>query len=194
MALDRRSLLLALAGGVFLPSASWSADALAPFMLEDVNGSVVDDGTLLGRVTIVFFGYTSCPDVCPTAMMTVSKVLDALGPDSDKVLPLFISLDPQRDTRKQLSAYAANFDPRIVPLRGPEPYVAAAAKSFDVTFRRVDPDASNTEDYAIDHTALFFLVGPDGRIAARLAFSTPPEAMATRLKDLISALPPAQGN
>ena len=194
MNFDRRTLLLAMAGSLLSSTAAWPEEPLRPFMLEDVNGKVVDDGALQGRASLVFFGYTSCPDICPTAMMTVSRVLQLLGPDGDKLLALFISLDPRRDTRKVLSDYAANFDPRIVPLRGPEPYVEAAAQAFGVTYRVVTPGTSKPDDYTIDHSALIFLVGPDGRIAQRFGHSEPAEKIAARVKEIMASIAGAQGN
>ena len=165
-----------------------AAEPLRPFMLEDVNGAMVDDSVFQGRVALVFFGYTSCGDVCPTAMMKVAEVLKRLGPDGDKLLALFISLDPQRDTRKVLSAYAANFDPRIVPLRGPDAYVKAAAEAFHVTYSVAAPDAAASANYEIDHTALLFLVGPDGRVASTFGRDAGVDVMAARARELLAAV------
>ena len=186
MTLNRRTFFASLTAALFVANSARAAEPLPPFMLEDVNGQVVDDATLQGRVSLVLFGYTSCPDVCPTAMMKMADVLKSLAADGDKVLPLFISLDPKRDTRKILSAYAANFDPRIVPLRGPEPYVDAAANAFGVTYRIVTPDAAHPDEYSVDHTALIFLVAPDGSIVERFGHETAADVMAKRIREVLA--------
>jgi protein SCO1 len=190
----RRSLLLSFPGWLLVARAARAGETMRPFMLEDVNGQIVDDGTFQGRVSLVFFGYTLCPDVCPTAMLTVSNVLKALGSGGDKVLPLFVSLDPKRDSRRVLSDYAGNFDPRIVPLRGPESYIEAAAKAFGVTYRVVTPDKSRPEEYAIDHTALIFLVGPDGRIDGKFGHAASADQIAARVKDVLASVAASAGN
>jgi protein SCO1/2 len=146
----RRQILLAAAaimagaGRSFGQSASPGSDQpdsgapwqLRPFLLEDVNGAVADDAALHGKFALVFFGYTSCPDICPTTLTTIGQALKGLGPEADKVLPLFVSLDPERDSRKVLSQYTQAIDPHIVGLRGPKAYVDAMAKNFGVAYRR----------------------------------------------------------
>lgn len=191
MMFSRRGVLLGtLAAALF--SRQGRAES-RPFMLEDINGAIVDDGTLQGRFSLVFFGYTSCPDVCPTALLTVANALKLLGADADKVLALFISLDPDRDSRKQLAGYVANFDSRIVALRGPRPYVDAAAKAFGVTYRIVTPDPAHPEDYSVDHTANLFFVGPDGTVIKRFGHDQPAEAIAAEIKSALAANPGSGG-
>lgn len=188
MIISRRTLLAACTMLVVPLKMAQASEPLRPFMLEDVNGATVDDGVFQGRVALVFFGYTSCGDVCPTAMMKVAEVLKRLGPDGDKLLAFFISLDPKRDTRKVLSDYAANFDPRIVPLRGPDAYLKAAANAFHVTYSVQTPDAAKPDDYEIDHTALLFLVGPDGAVASTFGRDAGADAMAARVRELLAAV------
>ena len=158
------------------------------FMMEDVNGTVVNDENLIGRLSLVFFGYTSCPDVCPTTLATIAAALKAMGSDGDKILPLFISLDPARDTRKVLSDYVANFDPRIVGLRGPKDFTDATAKSFGVDYEIVTPDPAKPQDYSVDHSASIILVGPDAIIIKRYGHSMPAEDMAKDLQKILGEL------
>lgn len=166
--------------------AAWQ---LKPFMLEDVNGAVVDDTTLHGKFVLIFFGYTSCPDVCPTTLSVISAALKALDADADKVLPLFVSLDPDRDTRKVLSDYTAAIDPRIVALRGPKPYIDAMTANFGVTYRFVTPDPAKPKDYAVDHTATIFFLGPDGTLIKTFGHDVAPALMAGDIRRAIKAAP-----
>lgn len=193
MTITRRKILLMLAGSMAFARASRAAEPIGRFMLEDVNGAIVDDSMLRGRFALVFFGYTNCPDFCPTALLTVSSVLSLLGNKAERILPLFVSLDPARDTRQLLSAYAANFDGRIVPLRGTEPYVEAAAKAFAVTYRKVVKDPARPDDYAIDHSASIILVDPDGQIVRRFGYNQAADSIVAELGPIIAASP-AGGN
>lgn len=162
---------------------------LPPFMLEDVNGTVVDDSALRGRFSLVFFGYTHCPDICPTTLFTIANVLKELGPAGDRILPLFVSLDPARDTRKLLSDYVATFDPRIVALRGPKPYVDAAAKAFNVKYEIVTPDPAQPDNYSIDHTASIAFIGPEGQMITRFANGMPAAAIAAEIAKVLAEAP-----
>lgn len=189
MRMTRRA---AMAGLVTLVSGAGRALALDPpvhFMMEDVNGTVVTDEILLDRFSLVFFGYTNCPDVCPTSMLTIANTLKALGKDAEKVLPVFVSLDPERDSRKVLSDYVAAFDERIVALRGPKPFTDAMAQSFGVDYRTVTPDPASPGDYSIDHTAAIFFLGRDASIARRFGPGLTPEAIAAEMRSLMAGNP-----
>ena len=165
------------------------AEPLHPFMLEDVNGTMVTDEALQGKFSLVFFGYTSCPDVCPTSLSTISAALDKLGSDAAQVLPLFVTLDPERDTRKVLSAYVAAIDERIVALQGPRAFTDAAAKAFGVTYAIVTPDPAKPEEYSIDHTAVIFFVGPDGRVIKRFGQGLSPEILVQDIRAAMAGAP-----
>ncbi|RUS63610.1 SCO family protein [Pseudorhodobacter sp. E13] len=135
--------------------------------LTDHLGRSVRPKDWAGRPTIVFFGFTWCPDVCPTTLSDISLWLEELGADADRMIVALISVDPERDTPDVLADYVSNFDPRIMGLTGSADEVAQAAADFRATYRRVDKDAG---DYTMDHTAGVFLFHPDGRFASIIDF------------------------
>lgn len=139
------------------------------FDLVDHSGRRVSSSDFEGMWRLVFFGYTHCPDVCPTTMATVAQVLDELGDDAGRVQPLFITIDPTRDTPAALADYVAAFHPRVIGLTGSPEAVAAAARSFRVYFSKVtfdgDDGGAADPDYAIDHTAFLYLMDAEGRYA-----------------------------
>ncbi len=148
-----------------------------PFHLTDQNGQIRSAADFRGQFTLVFFGYSNCPDVCPTTLQTITTVLGKLGPDAAKVTPIFITVDPARDTPQVLKAYAANFTPRLVALSGSAEEIAAVAKAYRIYYKKIGEGA----DYSMDHTALIYVMGPDGRYLAHF----PPEATADDIvKDL----------
>jgi len=130
-----------------------------PFHLTDQNGRARSDADFRGQYLLIFFGYSNCPDTCPTTLQTVTMVMAQLGPDAAKVTPIFITIDPERDTLGVLKAFAANFTPRLVALGGSPEEIAAAAKAYRIYYKKVGDGA----DYSMDHTALVYLMGPDGR-------------------------------
>jgi len=148
-----------------------------PFNLIDQNGQPRSDRDFRGQYMLVFFGYTTCPDVCPTTLQTITSAMDELGSDAAKVTPIFITVDPDRDTPAAMKAYAANFTPRLVMLSGSPDAIASAAKLYRIYYKKVGEGA----DYSMDHTALIYLMGPDGSYLAHFA----PEATADDIaKDL----------
>ena len=132
-----------------------------PFRLTDTGGHTVTDASFRGRWMLVYFGYTSCPDVCPTELARIGAVLRELGPEADRVAPLFITVDPARDTGKVLAAYVRLFDPRLIGLTGTPAEIAAAARAYRVFYRRVALHDGNA--YLMDHSSFVYLMGPDGR-------------------------------
>jgi len=134
-------------------------------MLTAAGGNTVSEQTYRGKWLIVYFGYTFCPDVCPTTLLEIAGALDKLGPGAEAVQGLFVSIDPKRDTPEILGAYVKSFDPRIVGLTGTTAQIAVAAKSFNVFYERRDTDDGG---YAYDHTTLIYLVDPDGRFVRAL--------------------------
>lgn len=142
------------------------------FSLIDHRGAPVTDEDFRGRWLLIFFGYTHCPDVCPTTLGTVGVIMDELGADGAAVQPLFISIDAARDTPEVLAEYVASFHPRLIGLTGSEEQVAAAAKSHRAYYGKVllyEGDEVRTDDYAMDHSALLYLMDPQGVYAT--AFS-----------------------
>ena len=119
------------------------------------DGAAVTEQTYRGKWLAVYFGYTSCPDVCPTTLLDIAQALDALGPRAGAVLPLFITVDPKRDTPDVLTEYVKSFDPRLIALTGTAAQLAAAAKGFNVFHERHDNDDGG---YSIDHSAFIYLI------------------------------------
>jgi cytochrome oxidase Cu insertion factor (SCO1/SenC/PrrC family) len=148
-----------------------------PFHLIDQNGQPRTDADFRGQYLLVFFGYTNCPDVCPTTLQTITTAMDKLGSDAAKVTPVFITVDPDRDTPAVMKAYAANFTPRLVALSGTPDAIGAAAKVYRIYYKKVGEGA----DYSMDHTALVYLMAPDG---SYLAHFTPDATADDIVKDL----------
>jgi len=145
-----------------MPSAGASAIG-GPFSLTDQDGRTVTDKDLRGRPFLVFFGFTHCPDVCPTALFEISEVLGKLGPDAQKVSALFVTIDPERDTPAEMKDYLSSFNPRLVGLTGDPAAIDAVAKEYRVYVKKVPLDNGN---YTMDHTALVYLMDKDGRFVA----------------------------
>ena len=162
-----------------------------PFALVDHMGRAVTDATYGGRYLLVFFGYTFCPDICPTKLTEVTLALDAFARTSPgraaKVTPVFISVDPERDTVAALRAYRAHFHPDLVALTGTEAQIRAVARAYKAYFNKVYPDENSrkTNEYLIDHNAYVYLMGPDGRYVTHFPSGTTPERMAARLAELV---------
>ena len=148
------------------------------FTLVDANGRAVTERDFRGRWTLVYFGYTSCPDVCPLALHDMAEALERLGPRGARVQPVFVTVDPGRDTPAVLRDYVAAIDPRLVALTGSDEAVAATLRAFRVQ-RDVRPMAGHPHgDYLVDHTSVLFLMGPDGRFVAPVRVDEPPDRMA----------------
>jgi protein SCO1/2 len=133
------------------------------FDLIDHNGQPFTDKDLKGKFFLVFFGYTHCPDTCPTTLFEVSEILRKLGPAADRTAALFISVDPERDTPESMKDYLSNFDPHIRGLTGDASALAAVAKAYRVYYKKVPVDGG---DYTMDHTAIVYLMDKDGRFVA----------------------------
>jgi protein SCO1/2 len=176
------ALLAALAGG---PAAADSGPPISfggPFALVDQDGRARSDTDFAGRYLLVFFGYTHCPNTCPTGLATMAAALDRLGAAGETVQPLFISVDPARDTPAQLKAYVGNFHPRLIGLTGTEQAVAAAARAYRVHRRKVVlADSTGPGDYLVDHSSLTFLIAPDGNWLTLFPHGTDPEFMAAAI-------------
>ncbi|MGL3106143.1 SCO family protein [Bradyrhizobium sp. BR 1432] len=150
-----------------------------PFQLTDQNGKAVTDKTLKGKPTLIFFGYTHCPDVCPTSLFEISEVLRAMGKDADKVNAIFISVDPERDTPAAMKDYLTSFDPHLEGLSGDPAEVAKVITSYRVYAKKVP---TKDGDYTMDHTALVYLMDRDGRFVSPFNLKRSPEESATELK------------
>jgi protein SCO1/2 len=155
------------------------------FPLTAADGSAVTERTYRGKWLIVYFGYTFCPDVCPTTLMEIAGALDKLGQRADMVQGVFVSVDPKRDTPEILSEYVKSFDPRIIGLTGVPAQIAVAAKSFKVFYERRDTDDGG---YVYDHTTLIYLVDPDGRFMRALAGNADAQQIADALVAAMAAM------
>jgi cytochrome oxidase Cu insertion factor (SCO1/SenC/PrrC family) len=142
------------------------------FTLVAHTGETVSDTDFQGKYLLVFFGYTFCPDVCPTSLQEMAMTLDALGSEAAMVQPLFITIDPQRDTPEVLAEYVAAFDARIIGLTGTPEQIAAVAKAYRAYYARSDT-ASGGDTYLMDHSAFIYLMGPDGRFLKALSHREP---------------------
>jgi len=155
-----------------------------PFTLRTSDGTTVTDQTYRGKWLLVYFGYTFCPNTCPTALMDISLTLAGLDGQADAVQPLFITVDPQRDTADVLRQYTQSIDPRIVGLSGDPQQIAALAQAYGAyyTTRKIGPGA---DDYLIDHSSYIYLMDPAGRFAHGFEADTPPDRMAAEVRELI---------
>ena len=162
------------------------ADIHTQFALQGLDGRPVTQQSYPGRWLLVYFGYTFCPDVCPTVLVSVGHALDSLGPLADRIQIVFVTVDPARDTAAHLTRYLSAFSPRIVGLRGDAQQLEAAAKQFHVYYR---PRSLGDGDYAIDHSSFLYVVAPDGRLVKVLPDSIPQSRMATELKRLLQGEP-----
>jgi protein SCO1 len=150
-----------------------------PFQLVDQNGREVTDKDLKGRPFLVFFGFTHCPDVCPTTLFEVSEIMRALGPDAERTRALFVTVDPERDTPAVMKDYLSSFDPHLVGLTGDPAAVAAVAKAYRVYFKKVPLDQGG---YTMDHTAIVYLMDKDGRFVSPFSLKRSTDAAAADLR------------
>jgi protein SCO1/2 len=150
-----------------------------PFRLTDQNGKTITDQDLKGHPFLVFFGFTHCPEVCPTALFEISEILGKLGPDAEKVNALFITVDPERDTPEKLKEYLSSFDPRLIGVGGDADALAAVAKAYRVYYKKVP---LKDGDYTMDHTAIVYLMDKNGQFVAPFSLKRRPEDAAADLR------------
>ena len=155
--------------------------------MTDHNGRVVTDGTFRGRFTLLYFGYTFCPDLCPTNLLTMAEALEALGPEGERVQPLFVTVDPERDDLPALRDYMAHFGPRFLGLRGTPAETRAVLKAWRIHRRKVLSEGGDADDYLVDHATLTFLMGPDGRFRTLFPHDTRAEKMTETLRRYLAA-------
>ena len=150
-----------------------------PFQLTDQSGATVTEKDLQGKPSIVFFGFTHCPDVCPTALFEMSEILRAMGKDADRVNAYFISVDPERDSKEAMKDYLSSFDPHLKGLTGDPEAVAKVLSAYRVYAKKVP---LKDGDYTMDHTALTYLMDRDGKFVAPFNLNRKPEEAAADLK------------
>ena len=156
-----------------------------PFNLVDQDGKAVTEADFKGRFMLVYFGYTFCPDVCPTSLSAMADALDMLGDKADKIVPVFITVDPERDTPEQMKMYVKYFHPRLVGLSGTVDQVAAAANAYKAYFARASEEGEEEDEYLMDHSSITYLMGPDGQFVSHFSHGVDGDEMAKRLEDLL---------
>lgn len=154
-----------------------------PFALKDASGKTVTDKDFAGRKMLVFFGFTSCPDVCPGGLQVISSALEKLGPKADKLAPIFITLDPERDTPEKVAEYVKSFSPRLTGLSGSPEEVTAAAKAYRVYYKKVP--GSDAATYTLDHTSIIYLMDEKGEYQAHFPYPVTVDELAKRLDNAL---------
>ncbi|PZW48770.1 protein SCO1/2 [Humitalea rosea] len=170
------------AGGVTLPEGVTLG---GPYSLTDQTGRAVTEATYAGGLSLMYFGFTYCPDVCPTELGIIGQVMEELGPDASRVTPILVTIDPERDTPEVLAAYVVNFHPKMVGLTGTAAQIADVARKFRVYYQRVR-NAENS-DYLMDHSSFIYLVGSDGRVRGLFRPGSAPEAIAEAVRGALRA-------
>ncbi|MEE8224000.1 MAG: SCO family protein [Alphaproteobacteria bacterium] len=206
--MDRRQILIFSAGIVACVAVAWAlvflvkdrrptrpaqgpvimltgaADIGGPFRLIDHTGKRVTEADFKGRYMLLFFGYTHCPDVCPAELQTMGRAMDRLAAKGDNIVPVFISVDPERDSPAILKAYVAAFHPSMVGLTGSAAEIKTAAKAYKVYYRKQPGAKPGDTKILMDHTSFIYLVGPDGKVVALIRGGTRPEVLAKELARL----------
>ena len=150
-----------------------------PFALTDQNHMLRTEKDFRGKYILVFFGYTYCPDVCPTTLAVMAAALDKMGSRSEKVVPIFITVDPKRDTPDKIKSYLASFGPHFVGLTGEPADIASVAKEYRVYYK--EHPAENGGEYTVDHSGVVYLMDPNGQFVANYSLETSPDTMAADL-------------
>ena len=156
-----------------------------PFELVSHTGQTMTEADFAGQYMLIYFGFTFCPDVCPTELQVMSAALDILGDDGRNVTPVLISIDPERDSVEAMAQYVVNFHPRLVGLTGTPEQVAAAASAYRVYYQKVADDSS-AATYTMDHSSVVYLMGPDGAFIKHFGPGTSPEKMAKTIAAAIA--------
>ncbi|MBK1663108.1 SCO family protein [Rhodospirillum rubrum] len=172
-----------------MPTGTGGAAAIGgPFALVDDRGETLTNETFAGRFMLIYFGYTYCPDVCPTSLGEMAAALDRLPEDQlARIAPIFISVDPERDTPALIGDYARAFHPLLIGLTGSPAQIATVTKAYKVYFKKVEQEAG--APYLVDHSSVTYLMGPDGRFITHFSHGTSPEEMAARLSKILADTP-----
>ncbi len=155
-----------------------------PFSLVGTDGKTVTDADFRGRYMLIFFGFTHCPDICPAELQIISQALEKLGDKGKKVVPVFVTLDPERDTPEVMGQYVKSFGPNFVGLTGTPEAIAATAKAYRVAYAKVE-NKDSPGNYSVDHSALAYLMGPEGNYVTHFTYGTSADDMATKLNKIL---------
>lgn len=177
-------------------SSSGKATIGGNFTLTDTKGKTVSDTDFRGKYMLVFFGFTHCPDVCPTTMATITRTWELLGKDADGIAPIFITIDPKRDTPEQMASYIQNFDHRIVGLTGTENQIKTAADAYKAFYSEASAKEETDEHgkkehgnhhqadgYTMEHSAFLYLMGKKGEYITHFPYTISPDDLAKKLKE-----------
>lgn len=170
--------VLIVSGRMSAPIMTTASAVGGPFELTDQNGRPITDQDLRGKPFLIFFGFTNCPDVCPTTLFEVSEVMRALGSDADRTRALFVTVDPERDTPEKLKDYLSSFDPHLIGVGGEPDAIARMLKSYRVYAKKVPTDSG----YTMDHTALVYLMDKQGKFVSPFSLKRRPEDAAADLR------------
>ncbi|MFN0192870.1 MAG: SCO family protein [Aestuariivirga sp.] len=165
------------------PTGTGTALVGGPFTLVDHTGKRVTEATYRGKYMLIFFGFTYCPDVCPTELQVMSAALDELGAAGEAIQPIFITVDPERDSPETMKAYVANFHPRMVGLTGSLEEISAVAKAYRVYFKK----SGEGDAYLMDHSSIVYLMDKEGKFLKHFTYSTDAKALAKGLSEAIEA-------
>lgn len=163
------------------------ADYARDFALTDHNGQVRSLKDFRGKVVVVFFGFTQCPDVCPTSMQELAQVKQALGADGERLQGIFVTVDPERDQLDMLKAYMANFDPSFLALRPTPEQLPALAKDYKIYYKKVD--GKSPTSYSMDHSAGSYVYDPQGRLRVYTRYGTGAQALLSDIQALLQEVP-----
>jgi cytochrome oxidase Cu insertion factor (SCO1/SenC/PrrC family) len=172
-----------------MDAVMWNREPVGgPFQLTDQSGKVRSERDFRGHLMLVYFGFTTCPDICPTDLQAIGLAMDKLGSDGGDVQPLFITLDPERDTREHLADYVTMFHPRLLGLTGTAEAVQNAADAYRVYYKRVDFDKGDGY-YTVDHSAFIYLMDRDGKYLGFFPPGTPAEKMVEMIRPHLAGSP-----
>jgi cytochrome oxidase Cu insertion factor (SCO1/SenC/PrrC family) len=174
--------------GELMDAVMWGKEPIGgPFALIDHTGKSRTDAEFRGKLMLVYFGFTFCPDVCPTDLMAIGQAIDKLGVVGDAVQPLFVTLDPERDTPAHLASYVPSFHPRLIGLTGDAAQIRDAARAYRVYYAKVEVGAAG--EYTVDHSGFIYLMDREGKFLGFFPPGTPADRMAAVLKTHLSAKP-----
>ena len=167
--------------------ASYSGVGQGRFILKDHNNNLFTEKDMLGKYSLVFFGYTYCPDVCPTNMFILAQAFKKMGDSANNIVPYFISVDPERDSAKVLRDYVAFFDDRIIGLTGSKVMIKRVAEQYKAKYEKSNIDDKDSSLYTMDHTSSLYLLAPDGSFVAKFAHGIAPDVLANELTAIMGS-------